>query len=154
FFVGTAPSGSDGLVNISPKGYRDCFAVIDGHTVAYLDLFGSGAETIAHLKENGRIVVMFCSFTRNSRILRMHGHGRVLRADDAAPDRYRRAAWWPLACWTKEISTSLPEARSRASHGSTGVHTSRSSASRIALGVYRRASSKRFTATTNGMCRR
>lgn len=83
FFVGTAPSGSDGLVNVSPKGYRDCFAVIDGHTVAYLDLFGSGAETIAHLKQNGRIVVMFCSFTRNSRILRLHGHGRVLRADDA-----------------------------------------------------------------------
>lgn len=83
FFVGTAPSGSDGLVNISPKGYRDCFAVLDDHTVAYLDLFGSGAETIAHLKENGRIVVMFCSFTRNSRILRLHGRGRVLRADDA-----------------------------------------------------------------------
>jgi len=82
FFVGTAPSGSDGLVNISPKGYRDCFAVLDDHTVAYLDLFGSGAETIAHLRQNGRIVVMFCSFTRNSRILRLHGHGRVLRADD------------------------------------------------------------------------
>jgi hypothetical protein len=83
FFVGTAPTGSDGLVNISPKGYQDSFAVIDAHTVAYLDLFGSGAETIAHLKQNGRIVVMFCSFTRNSRILRLHGHGRVLRPDDA-----------------------------------------------------------------------
>ena len=83
FFVGTAPSGSDGLVNISPKGYQDCFAVIDTHTVAYLDLFGSGAETIAHVKQNGRIVVMFCSFTRNSRILRLHGRARVLRADDA-----------------------------------------------------------------------
>jgi hypothetical protein len=83
FFVGTAPSGSDGLVNVSPKGYQDSFAVIDEHTVAYLDLFGSGAETIANLKQNGRIVVMFCSFTRNSRILRLHGHGRVLRADDA-----------------------------------------------------------------------
>lgn len=82
FFVGTAPSGADGLVNISPKGYRDSFAVIDERTVAYLDLFGSGAETIAHVKQNGRIVVMFCSFTRNSRILRLHGHGRVLRADD------------------------------------------------------------------------
>lgn len=89
FFVGTAPSGSDGLVNISPKGYRDCFAVIDAHTVAYLDLFGSGAETIAHVKQNGRIVVMFCSFTRNSRILRLHGRGTVLRADDA---RFRRLA--------------------------------------------------------------
>jgi hypothetical protein len=82
FFVGTAPSGSDGLVNISPKGYRDCFAVLDEHSVAYLDLSGSGAETIAHLKQNGRIVVMFCSFTRNSRILRLHGRGRALRPDD------------------------------------------------------------------------
>jgi len=82
FFVGTAPSGADGLVNISPKGYRDCFAVLGERTVAYLDLFGSGAETIAHLKQNGRIVLMFCSFTRNSRILRLHGHGRVLRPDD------------------------------------------------------------------------
>jgi hypothetical protein len=81
FFVGTAPSGPDGLVNISPKGYRDTFAVIDEHTVAYLDLFGSGTETIAHVKENGRIVVMFCSFDRNSRILRLHGRGRVLRPD-------------------------------------------------------------------------
>jgi len=81
FFVGSAPSGPDGLVNISPKGYRDCFAVVDEHTVAYLDLFGSGVETIAHLRENGRIVVMFCSFTRNSRILRLHGRGRVLRPD-------------------------------------------------------------------------
>lgn len=82
FFVGTAPSGPDGMVNVSPKGYRDCFAVVDEHTVAYLDLFGSGVETIAHLRENGRIVVMFCSFTRNSRILRLHGRGRVLRPDD------------------------------------------------------------------------
>ena len=89
FFVGTAPSGDDGLVNISPKGYRDSFAVIDEHTVAYLDLFGSGAETIAHLKQNGRIVVMFCSFDRNSRILRLHGHGRVLRPDDP---RFRELA--------------------------------------------------------------
>jgi hypothetical protein len=83
FFVGTAPSGADGLVNVSPKGYRDSFAVVDEHTVAYIDLFGSGAETIAHLRENGRIVVMFCSFTRNSRILRLHGRGRVLRPDCA-----------------------------------------------------------------------
>lgn len=82
FFIGSAPTGPDGLVNISPKGYRDSFAVLDGHTVAYLDLFGSGAETIAHLKQNGRIVVMFCSFDRNSRIVRLHGHGRVLRPDD------------------------------------------------------------------------
>ncbi|MFF2083014.1 pyridoxamine 5'-phosphate oxidase family protein [Nocardia sp. NPDC058176] len=80
FFVGTAPSAG-GHVNVSPKGYRDTFAVIDEHTVAYLDLFGSGAETIAHLRDNGRITVMFCSFDRVARILRLFGTGRVVRPD-------------------------------------------------------------------------
>ncbi|WP_054812762.1 pyridoxamine 5'-phosphate oxidase family protein [Nocardia arizonensis] len=82
FFVATAPAVG-GRVNVSPKGYRDTFAVLDEHTVAYLDLYGSGAETIAHLRDNGRITVMFCSFTRNSRILRLFGAGRVVRPDDA-----------------------------------------------------------------------
>ncbi|MCA2244169.1 pyridoxamine 5'-phosphate oxidase family protein [Mycobacterium sp. WUMAC-067] len=82
FFVATAPS-EGGRINLSPKGYCDTFAVLDEHTVAYLDLFGSGVETIAHLRDNGRITVMFCSFTRNSRILRLFGTGRVLRPDDA-----------------------------------------------------------------------
>lgn len=82
FFVATAPS-EGGRINLSPKGYRDTFAVLDDHTVAYLDLFGSGVETIAHLQDNGRITVMFCSFTRNSRILRLFGTGRVVRPDDA-----------------------------------------------------------------------
>jgi Pyridoxamine 5'-phosphate oxidase len=82
FFVATAPS-EGGRINLSPKGYRDTFAVLDDHTVAYLDLFGSGVETIAHLRDNGRITLMFCSFTRNSRILRLFGTGRVVRPDDA-----------------------------------------------------------------------
>ncbi len=82
FFVATAPS-EGGRINLSPKGYRDTFAVLDEHTVAYLDLFGSGAETIAHLRDNGRITLMFCSFTRNSRILRLFGTGRAVRPDDA-----------------------------------------------------------------------
>lgn len=81
FFVATAPS-EGGRINLSPKGYRDTFAVLDEHTVAYLDLFGSGVETIAHVRDNGRITVMFCSFTRNSRILRLFGTGRVVRPDD------------------------------------------------------------------------
>jgi hypothetical protein len=81
FFVATAPSES-GRINLSPKGYQDTFVVLDEHTVAYLDLFGSGAETIAHLRDNGRITIMFCSFTRNSRILRLSGTGRVVRPDD------------------------------------------------------------------------
>jgi Pyridoxamine 5'-phosphate oxidase len=82
FFVATAPS-EGGRINLSPKGYQDTFAVLDDHTVAYLDLFGSGVETIAHLRDNGRITLMFCSFTRNSRILRLFGTGRVVRPDDA-----------------------------------------------------------------------
>ena len=82
FFVATAPSVG-GRINLSPKGYRDTFAVLDDHRVAYLDLFGSGVETIAHLRDNDRITLMFCSFTRNSRILRLFGTGRVVRPDDA-----------------------------------------------------------------------
>lgn len=82
FFVATAPL-TDGHVNLSPKGYQDSFAVLDDHTVAYLDLFGSGAETIAHLRENGRITVMFCSFDRTPRILRLYGTGRAVRPDAA-----------------------------------------------------------------------
>ncbi|OBK43920.1 pyridoxamine 5'-phosphate oxidase family protein [Mycobacterium sp. 1081908.1] len=81
FFVATAPS-EGGRINLSPKGYRDTFAVLDEHTVAYVDLFGSGVETIAHLRDDGRITIMFCSFTRNSRILRLFGSGRVVRPDD------------------------------------------------------------------------
>ena len=62
FFVATAPSGPDGHVNVSPKGMTGSFVVLDPHTVAYLDFHGSGAETIAHLRQNGRITIMFCAF--------------------------------------------------------------------------------------------
>ena len=78
FFVGTAPSGDDGRVNVSPKGPIETLRVLDRYTVAYLDLVGSGAETIAHLRQNGRIVVMLCAFDGPPRILRLHGHGEVL----------------------------------------------------------------------------
>ena len=78
FFVATAPRADDGHVNCSPKGLAGTFSVIDDHTVAYLDLTGSGVETIAHLRENGRIVVLFCAFERRPRIIRLHGRGRVL----------------------------------------------------------------------------
>jgi hypothetical protein len=81
FFVATAPD-SGGHVNVSPKGYQDTFAVLDQKTVAYLDLFGSGAETIAHLRDNGRITVMFCSFDRQPKILRLYGSGHVVRPDE------------------------------------------------------------------------
>src|SRR5947207_15579088 len=82
FFVGTAPAGPDGHINVSPKGPIGSLRVLDDHTVAYLDVFGSGAETIAHLRENGRIVVMLCAFDGPPRILRLHGRGRVIAAGD------------------------------------------------------------------------
>src|SRR5947208_4705030 len=78
FFVGTAPSGADGHVNVSPKGPIDALRVIDPHTVAYLDIVGSGAETIAHLRQNGRIVIMLCAFEGPPRIVRLHGEGELL----------------------------------------------------------------------------
>jgi predicted pyridoxine 5'-phosphate oxidase superfamily flavin-nucleotide-binding protein len=86
FFVGTAPSGAAGHVNVSPKGPIESLKVLDPHTVAYLDVIGSGAETIAHLRDNGRIVVMLCAFEGPPRILRLHGHGTVLPADAVAFD--------------------------------------------------------------------
>ena len=83
FFVATAPLSGDGFVNCSPKGL-DSLRVIDDHTVVYLDQTGSGAETIAHVKENGRIVVMFCAFEGPPRIVRLHGRGRVVPPGDRA----------------------------------------------------------------------
>jgi hypothetical protein len=82
FFVGTAPSGDSGHVNVSPKAPIGSLKVIDDHTVAYLDIVGSGAETIAHLRDNGRICVMFCAFDGPPRILRLHGKGEMIRPDD------------------------------------------------------------------------
>lgn len=78
FFVATAPRADDGLVNLSPKGTLGTFRVLDDHTFAYLDITGSGVETVAHLQENGRICVMFCAFDGKPRIVRLHGHGSVL----------------------------------------------------------------------------
>jgi hypothetical protein len=82
FFVATAPclteAGDGGHVNVSPKGYQDTFAVLGPLTVAYVDLTGSGAETIAHLRQNGRITIMFCSFGKQAKILRIYGRGRAV----------------------------------------------------------------------------
>jgi hypothetical protein len=85
FFVATAPSGAGGHVNVSPKG-MDSLRVLDEHTVAYLDFVGSGVETIAHLRDNGRIVLMMCAFEGPPKIVRLHGRGEVLEPDD---DRFR-----------------------------------------------------------------
>ncbi len=77
FFVASAPMAHTGHINCSPKG-GDSFRVLDPVTVAYQDLTGSGAETIAHLRENGRIVIMFCAFDGAPRIVRLHGRGEAL----------------------------------------------------------------------------
>lgn len=81
FFVSTAPLAADGSVNCSPKGNRDEFVVLGERRVAFLDQTGSGIETIAHLRENGRIVVMFCAFAGPPRIVRLHGVGRAVLTD-------------------------------------------------------------------------
>jgi hypothetical protein len=83
FFVATAPLAAGGHVNLSPKGL-DTFRIVDPYTVAYLDLTGSGIETVAHLSENGRIVFCFCAFEGPPRIVRLHGRGEVL--EPTAPD--------------------------------------------------------------------
>jgi len=81
FFVATAPS-EGGHVNVSPKGPIGTFRILDELTVEYDDHVGSGAETIAHLRDNGRICVMFCAFDGPPRIVRLHGRGEVLAGDD------------------------------------------------------------------------
>jgi predicted pyridoxine 5'-phosphate oxidase superfamily flavin-nucleotide-binding protein len=81
FFVATAPA-EGGHVNVSPKGPIGTFRIIDERTVEYDDRVGSGAETIAHLRDNGRICVMFCAFDGPPRIVRLHGRGELLAADD------------------------------------------------------------------------
>ncbi len=103
FFVGSAPLADDGHVNVSPKGPIGSLRVLDPRTVAYLDIYGSGAETISHLQENGRIVVMFCAFEGPPRILRLHGTGAVLRrGDEDFDDLLERAGF---------EDPSIPEAR-------------------------------------------
>ena len=82
FFVATAPSGPGGRVNVSPKGIGGTFAVLDELRVAYLDITASGAETIAHLRQNGRITLMFCAFDGPPDVVRLHGRGRVVTVYD------------------------------------------------------------------------
>ena len=81
FFVATAPLSPDGHINCSPKGL-DSFRIIDDHTVAYQDLTGSGIETIAHIQENKRIVLMFCAFNGPPKIVRLHGLGEAIIPGD------------------------------------------------------------------------
>jgi len=98
FFVGTAPAGGEGHVNVSPKG-MDTLRVLGEKRVAYLDLTGSGNETAAHVAQNGRITLMFCAFEGRPKILRVFGRGRVVRRGSAE--------WGELA----EVFVMLPGAR-------------------------------------------
>lgn len=92
FFVATGPLAAGGLLNCSPKGTHS-FRVLGPSTVAYHDLTGSGIETVAHLKENGRIVLMFCSFADAPKIVRLHGRGTVVERD--APEFAALAGHFP-----------------------------------------------------------
>jgi Pyridoxamine 5'-phosphate oxidase len=83
FFVATAPDDPSGHLNLSPKGATGTFRVLGPAAVAYVDLVGSGIETVAHLRENGRIVLMFCAFAGPPKIVRLHGRGRVVPEGDA-----------------------------------------------------------------------
>ena len=89
FFVATAPSGSDGHINLSPKGVEGSFIVVNDRTVAYLDYWGSGIETVAHLRENGRICIMFCSYGEEPNIIRLHGQGSVIEPNNTAFPEWR-----------------------------------------------------------------
>src|SRR4051812_26631942 len=80
FFVSTAPLSSEGHINCSPKGL-DSFRIVDEHSVVYQDLTGSGVETIAHIQENGRILILFCAFDGPPKIVRFHGKGSVVTPD-------------------------------------------------------------------------
>lgn len=103
FFVATAPLAGDGYVNVSPKGPLGSFAILGPRSVAYLDVNGSGVETIAHLRENGRVCVMFCAFEGPPRIVRLHGAGEpILNDDPRYPDLLAEADF---------ADASIPEAR-------------------------------------------
>jgi predicted pyridoxine 5'-phosphate oxidase superfamily flavin-nucleotide-binding protein len=104
FFVATAPIAADGHVNMSPKGTPATFRVLDEHTFSYLDLTGSGIETVAHLRENGRICVMFCAFDGGPKIVRLHGTGRVVLATEPGFDA-------ALAPFAEAVTTRRPQSR-------------------------------------------
>jgi len=90
FFVATAPAGAEGHVNLSPKGLANTFRILGPKTVAYIDYVGSGVETIAHLRENGRITIMLCAFQGPPNIVRLQGSGRVIEPQDSDYSELRR----------------------------------------------------------------
>jgi hypothetical protein len=103
FFVGTAPLSGEGHVNLSPKGY-DAFRILGPKQVAYCDLGGSGIETVAHIRENGRITIMFCAFEGPAMILRLYGRGSVQQFDDPGFEA-RKAELFPKMGRARNIVT-------------------------------------------------
>jgi hypothetical protein len=103
FFVATAPLAADGHVNVSPKGPIGSLKILDNHRIAYLDVVGSGSETIAHVKENGRIVLMLCAFEGPPRIVRFHGRGEIVER--------HHPGYEALLAEAQFEDLSLPEAR-------------------------------------------
>jgi hypothetical protein len=100
FFVATAPLSAEGHLNLSPKGL-DAFRILGPKQVAYVDVTGSGVETIAHLKENGRIIFMFCAFQGPPKIVRLHGHGRAI--EPSVPEFAALAAHFPAYASVRSI---------------------------------------------------
>ncbi len=100
FFVATAPERTDHHINLSPKG-SDSFRVLSENRVAYMDLIGSGNETSAHLLQNGRITIMFCSYDGPPNILRLYGKGRTVLPGDASWEEL--AAHFKLRLSTRQI---------------------------------------------------
>ncbi|MGP0063594.1 MAG: pyridoxamine 5'-phosphate oxidase family protein [Isosphaeraceae bacterium] len=100
FFVGTAPSSTEGHLNISPKGL-DTFRILGPRTVAYLDLVGSGIETVAHLRENARMTILFCAFEGPPMILRLYGRGRAVEPGD--PDWGELVDEFPAMTGTRSV---------------------------------------------------
>lgn len=103
FFVATAPLAGEGHVNLSPKGY-DAFRILGPKQVAYCDLGGSGIETVAHIRENGRITVMFCAFEGPAMILRLYGRGSMMQFDEPGYEA-RKAEMFPNMGRARNIVT-------------------------------------------------
>ncbi len=115
FFVASAPLAPDGHVNLSPKGL-DCLRVLSPTRVAYLDLTGSGNETAAHVRENGRVTLMFCAFEEPPLILRIYGTGRAVRPSEA--DWTELSSHFELVPGTRQIlDIAIREVQTSCGHG-------------------------------------
>ncbi len=111
----TATAAGEGRINLSPKG-MDCFRCLDDQRVAYLDVTGSGNETAAHLRADGRITLMFCSFDTQPLILRLYGQGQAVRPRDGAWENLARH-FPPLAGMRQIMTVALDSAQTSCGYG-------------------------------------